>query len=111
MKYIFYTEEGHCENNDGEVIENFQILGTSNGNNLKQAYKNLLKENEWIVKSGFKETHIFGKMIMPDDIKESLEIIIKYLWNDEKKHYEESVKKDKDNHIFKHIKKVKKYLV
>ena len=39
MQYIFYSEDGYCESPTGEQVENFQVLGTTNGNNEQQARK------------------------------------------------------------------------
>ena len=42
--------------------------------------------------------------------KKSLAKIIKYLYKDEKRHYEECSEADKKNHIFKDIQVVRKWL-
>jgi hypothetical protein len=44
-KYIFYTSEGFTENNNLEQTENCQILDWQDGENEKDAFLNLKKEN------------------------------------------------------------------
>ena len=108
MQYIFYSEDGYCESPTGEQVENFQVLGTTNGNNEQQAYANLLKENKWIKENKFRESHIFYKMIITDEIKKSLDIIIKTLYKDEKGG-KLDIKSNMED-IVNHLEKVKNYL-
>ena len=52
-KYLIYTPEGYCEAPNGEVAENFQVLGFSVGLSPADAVSNLLKENLWIAEMGY----------------------------------------------------------
>lgn len=52
--YIFYTPEGHTiAPNENVGVENCQMLGTAKGKDEREAKKNLLKENHWIMEAGF----------------------------------------------------------
>lgn len=111
MQYIFYSEEGYCESPIGEKIENFQVLGITSGNNEQQAYANLLKENKWIKENKFRECHIFYKMIIPCEIKKSLDVIIKFFFENKNKHIEKLGTKDNMVDILNHLDNVEKYML
>ncbi len=53
--YIFYTKEGKTQDNFGKDIENCQILGWSREETPQKAFKNLMKENKYLEKTGFDE--------------------------------------------------------
>lgn len=95
--YLFYTLEGNCESPGKKYVENMQILGEARGNIFSEAYDNLLKENQWIIESCFDVKSILAKQILDDELKNNIQKIINYLWNDEKRHFEED---PCDNHIF-----------
>lgn len=48
MRYVFYTTDGYTEDMNNKSIENCQILGFANGNNIKVAYNNFLLENSYL---------------------------------------------------------------
>ena len=109
MRYIFYSEDGYCESPTGEQVENFQVLGITNGNNEQQAYASLLKENKWIKENKFRESHISYKMIITDEIKKSLDILIKTIHEDENSG-KLDIKGNMED-IINHLEKVKNYLL
>lgn len=56
-KYIFLTDEGSticptCEDNQIE-IDNLQVVGWANGIDEKDAFKNLIDENQYLIETGF----------------------------------------------------------
>ena len=61
-KYIFLTDEGTTfqpnSNGDFSDIENLQVIGFASGENSKEAFGNLLKENKYLKKTSF--TNIFS---------------------------------------------------
>lgn len=104
-KYIFYTDEGYTISPNDDILESLQILGFENGKTLQDGISNLLENNHWIEESKFDVEKIKHKTILnPKDI-ENLRTLIKYLWDNEKKHFEESEKPN--NHIFHILKQLK----
>lgn len=63
-RYIFYTTEGHTQAPNDEEIENCQVLGIACGENRKEAEKNLLNNNPWILTSGFSPTEFLSKKLV-----------------------------------------------
>ncbi len=61
-KYIFLTDEGTTFQpnsiSDFPDIENLQVIGFASGENSKEAFSNLLKENKYLKKTSF--TNIFS---------------------------------------------------
>jgi len=57
--YIFITQEGFTYQPDrispDPDIENCQVVGFAKGNNEKEAFKNLIKENQCLLDSNFDE--------------------------------------------------------
>ena len=57
--YIFITDEGYTyqPNSDSPEpdIENCQVIGFARGNNEKEAFDNLIKENEYLLATKFNE--------------------------------------------------------
>jgi len=57
--YIFITEEGvtYQPNSTSPEpdIENCQVIGFAKGNNEDKAFKNLIKENEYLLDTNFNE--------------------------------------------------------
>lgn len=105
--YIFYTLEGLTESPTNLPVENAQLLGQASGENINQALKTLLQNNDWIVKSGFNESKILGKELLDDTLRTNIKKIINYLWADEERHYEENTS---DDHIFLVLKELKKLI-
>lgn len=87
------------------------MLGITSGKDEQQAYSNLLEENKWIRENKFRESHIFYKMIIPDEIKKSLKTIINYIYEEENKFTKRFDIKDNVVNIINHLNKVKKYLL
>jgi len=53
-KFIFTTSEGYTYTPNDEEIENMQVIGiVEDVMNEDEALKKLLKENDWIIDSGF----------------------------------------------------------
>lgn len=52
-RFIFFTLEGDSIGENGEKVENCQLLGDAVGETAKEAFDNLLDENPWIKTSGF----------------------------------------------------------
>ena len=56
MRYfIFLTQEGLTKTPENKDIENLQVIGTANGKNEKQAFDNLVKENNFLLDTGYNE--------------------------------------------------------
>jgi hypothetical protein len=55
--FIFVTHEGYTYQPDSESIEpdveNLQVLGFATGVDDDDAFKNLIREDEWLVQSAF----------------------------------------------------------
>ena len=71
MRYfIFLTQEGLTKTPNNVDIENLQVLGIAKGKNKKVAFKNFVKENDYLLQTAFdevavmelrdKEQHIFS---------------------------------------------------
>ena len=56
MRYfIFLTQEGLTKTPENKDIENLQVIGTANGKNEKQAFDNIVKENNFLLDTGYNE--------------------------------------------------------
>jgi len=56
MKYfIFLTQEGLTKAPNNVDIENLQVLGISDGDDKEKAFKNFVKENEYLLDTDFNE--------------------------------------------------------
>ena len=108
-EYMFYTFEGFTQSPDKNNCENLQILGFEKAENLEIAKKCLLANNDWISKHGFDTEKILSKKILTEESLASIKTVVDYLWKDEEKDYEEclATNRDVDNHIFKHLRKLK----
>ena len=57
--YIFLTLDGYTFQPDSRSIEpdieNLQVIGFTSGVNSKESFQNLLKENEYLLKTNFDE--------------------------------------------------------
>lgn len=71
-QYIFLTFEGHTFQPDSESeeqdIENLQVIGFSSGLNQEDAFKNLIKESEYLMKTKFDEIFCYH---LGDNYKDS----------------------------------------
>ena len=56
--YVFYTDEGYCEDCIGNKVENLQILGIVYGVQKSDAFTTLIEENPWISTGGYNLSHI-----------------------------------------------------
>lgn len=109
-EYLFYTTEGVTfPPNKTADIENCQVLGCSKGKDKSLALQNLLIENQWIEELQYDVSKIIGVQILTQDAKQALQKLVDYLWNDEKKNFEESGKSA--NHVFVIIEQLEKLLV
>lgn len=108
-EYMFYTFEGFTQSPNKTDCENLQILGFEKAENLEIAKKCLLANNDWISKHGFDKKKILSKRILTEESLASIKTVVDYLWKDEEKDYEEclATNRDVDNHIFKHLRKLK----
>lgn len=98
-EYIFYTDEGYTEGpNEDLPVENCQMLDCVMANNIQDARTALLKENSWIEECGFDMNNAYVKQILTGNQKNNILSLVDYLWDDEKRDYEESGMKD--SHIF-----------
>ena len=106
--YIFYTMEGYTESPTNERVENIQLLGRGVGKNKADALEAFLIQNPWITESGFKREEIIAEQVLNEELKSNIKKVIEYLWEDEKKHYEEDKVK---NHIYLVLKEIKNVIV
>ena len=73
-EYIFYTCEGYTYPPIEDMeVENCQVLGCAEGNNVDEAIHNLLKENPWITECGFNIEEAFCKQLLTDVQREDIE--------------------------------------
>ena len=104
-EYIFYTTEGYTEVPNNIEIENCQVLGTVRGCNESEAQENLMNENPWITEAEFDPAEFIVRQILTNEQRNDINVLVDYLWEDEKRHIEES--EDKENHIFNVLKRLK----
>ena len=98
-EYIFYTTEGITwPPNEDKDIDNGQILGFVEARNSSEAMDLLLKNNPWIVKTGFSKSEIMIKQVLTKEQSKDIQAIVDYNWDEEKKHYQECGNYPK-NHI------------
>lgn len=61
--YIFLTDEGHTFQPDSESdmpdVENLQVIGITKGKSQKEAFRNLIKDNEWVRETNFYEVFCY----------------------------------------------------
>ena len=71
--YIFLTSEGYTYQPDSESsesdIDNLQVIGVPEGNNSKMAFKNLIKNNEYLLETKFDENFCYE---LSQNFKESV---------------------------------------
>ena len=53
--FIFLTQEGLTKTPQNVDIENLQVLGIASGSNEKEAFGNLIKENDYLKHTGYEE--------------------------------------------------------
>ena len=57
--FIFLTAEGHTYQPNSEAIEpdceNLQVIGFAEGEDAASAFENLVKENEWLAQTSFRQ--------------------------------------------------------
>lgn len=106
--YIFYTDEGYTIAPNDEELDSLQVLGIEDGNSREEALANLYKNNEWIKENGFRELRMRCYAILKPDILEDIKTIVKYSWEDEAKHWEETG--CPNEHIFQILRRIKKHL-
>ena len=61
--YIFLTSEGYTFQPQSEClesdIENLQVIGFAKGTNSQEAFYNLVKNNEYLLKTTFEEVFCY----------------------------------------------------
>lgn len=69
-EYIFYTHEGYTyPPKEDKEVENCQVLGIVEGQNVVEAEKTLFAENPWIEECGFDREDIIGKQIVNESLQ------------------------------------------
>lgn len=58
-KFIFITNEGCCEDPQGNPVENSQVLGYAGGEDAEDAFGKLKFECEWLQDTKFNEVFAF----------------------------------------------------
>lgn len=73
-KFIFMTNEGTTYGEDErgrlEIVENTQVLGTSQGENARNAFLNLICENEWLMNFSFENVFSYK---LAEDFEDAVE--------------------------------------
>lgn len=106
-KYVFYTTEGMTlPPDEDEDVDNCQILGFVEAQNSSEAMDLLLKNNPWIIETGFSMSEIVVKQVLTSEQIKDIQAIVDYNWADEEKHYEEFGENVKE-HIFEVLKRLK----
>lgn len=54
-EFIFYTSDGFTSDSNNKNVENMQILGFSDGENIQQAFENFKQENKWLDNYSYSE--------------------------------------------------------
>jgi len=71
--YIFLTDEGHTFQPDSESdmpdVENLQVIGVGKGESQKEAFHNLIKDNEWVRETNFDEVFCYQ---LDDDFERAI---------------------------------------
>ncbi len=104
--YIFYTDEGYTISPTDEELDSLQVLGIECGNTREEALANLYKYSKWIKENGFSEMRFRCYAIIKPEILEDIKSVIRFLWESEKKHWEESG--CPDEHIFQTLKRIQR---
>lgn len=99
-EYIFYTCEGYTyPPREGKEVENCQVLGRAEGQNINEAELTLLETNPWIEECGFDIENVIGKQIVNETLqmeiqhsKEKLEFLTNLLDKRQLQEYEEWLK-------------------
>lgn len=65
-KYLFYTTDGYTQDTEFKDTENCQMLGISMGENIMQAYSNLINANNYIL--GHNYNNILGYEIVGEPV-------------------------------------------
>ncbi|MBO4640807.1 MAG: hypothetical protein J5710_13735 [Treponema sp.] len=98
-EYVFYTFEGYTESPTGKECKNIQLLGFESGMTKKDAKKNLIEKRNWIKELDFDVNEIESKQLLSYENKQDINTIIEYLWQDEKRNFEEEFSTDNDINI------------
>ena len=57
-EFLFYTCEGFTYSPNDDEVENMKILGFEKADTYDEAYDLLLKNNDWIIETGFNKEKI-----------------------------------------------------
>ena len=52
--YIFFTDEGYTQDSNNKEISNMQILGSADGKDTVEAFKNFKEDHSYLTKFSFK---------------------------------------------------------
>lgn len=113
MDYIIYTLEGFTQSPTFDDVENCQIIDfIYDENNLKKAevINKYLQSNDFCLKSGFNKCHLKVAYRINEKALSALDDVLGYLWEKEKKDYEECEDDKRASHIFKKIEILAHYL-
>ena len=79
-EYIFFTTEGFTEApNEAITIDNCQVIGRANGDNEKDALKNLITDNAWILEAGFDTSKFIIEQIITDDLRQKVVSLMSWI--------------------------------
>lgn len=105
-EYIFYTVEGYTyPPREDKDVENCQVLGRALGKNEKEAKTQLEEKSPWIKDCGFDINEAICKQVLTENNKRDINMVLKYLMEEEFRHYEESG--EPENHIYKVLLRLK----
>lgn len=65
-KYLFYTIDGYTQDTEFKDTENCQMLGISMGENITNAYSNLINTNNYILEHNY--NNIIGYEIIGEPV-------------------------------------------
>lgn len=98
-EYIFYTLEGFTSPpREDKEVENCQLLGCVQGNNIDEARMNLEQRCPWIEECGFNIYEAFIQQLLTEESKQDIRTVIQYLWNNEYKNFQET--DEPNDHIY-----------
>lgn len=111
-EYVFYTLEGGTEApNPKWEGGNCQYIGRATGDNQSQAVDRLLAENPWIKDAGFNPRKFMVEQVVTDSQRQDIATVVEYLWDDEKRHFEECRDSDPagkcEDHIYNVLKRLR----
>ena len=112
MDYIVYTTEGFTQSPTGVDVENCQIIDfIYDDNSVKEeVIYEYLQSDDFCLKSGFNKDKLKVVSCINDETLGALYDVVRYLWNKEKKDFQEVKDEKKADHIFNKIETLAYYL-